>query len=1429
MPSILQPALLSDQHNTSVLSNTANPPIQQFNPTPESSQLSSRRTSEAVEPIDQRKADSLINEYQTFAEGDELKQGVLRSETQEDRAFQQAAQQSQEDQTEGEWINSVQAIPPNEKDQHAEEAGKVVLPAFYRTPEGDQDALTHRLAVLGVNNYSGEYGVTEAESDATVPLDHDRQLARRELDPTASEQDVESLAVEIRTHAIAEKEKEIKDSLQNDPADELKKKIIPPELLEHSHDVKPPVHERTHTSPYEGSGDAESEDSHSDIDFDGPAMTDENAIALTEQEQAQLRKDKLDALIEEFGKIDIVFEGNDKEQYLSEARGALFRGIIILGKIHLTTHRLTFHAVLPPSRPVRSGDGSTTILHSGGATIHSKNAFGGKTARIWMELDTEMITTYPSADETGRVKPLKSILLESVDQLYPLESANPFELKLRYSLPKGEKLLIFSVDTPESALDWHRDLQAALFSHGRARRYEARMKAREEQAADRPNAPSLLGDTIIAEDDGGWEILRICLPLHKLKEVGCEDYMGFARILSLDVDVMHNKDRNAVIAFSNHFERVNPINPTFQDLNSHKPERKSKLEQITDSIFHRGAKHKEDKHKEETLPNRSCYSDATQSTHPMYPADSQNATRRTSTGSDYATPESEEQTSGASIVPAERVNFGTSENKEMRTAINLKFGLLNGESDFGLMVHNALQAAYNANRRERPGADLVVPILQSGCANLLRLPEVEGGAGLPEEALASPPAPKQIKKRTRKEIVHQNDVDADSEQDYESDSDSDLDETVGEPGGDKRIDKIKNAQQAKAIFGIPEHENVWMKRCYLNRTVPFRGHIILSDKYLCFWRKQAGMVKDIKYRFPVHDIKGARALESFRFKFRGLAIEIAGRHDLHFDFFSPKARSHTIDRINQLVKDHAASHKEAAEFDPTNHSHDDKAREAAVSTTLDLDEINEEEDFQQQISVRLKTMAILGINPEQSMNISVPDEALAYLPAVVNDFGGRRHAKPRRFALLTIGSRGDVQPYIALALGLMEDGHQVMIVTHDEFKEWVEGYGIEHRQAGGDPAALMKLSVEHAMFSPGFFKESLGGFRTWLDDLLRDAWIACRDADVLIESPSAMAGIHIAEALKIPYMRAFTMPWTRTSKYPQAFMVPAVEMGPGFNYSSYVLFDNIIWKATSLQINPWRKKLLGLPPTDMSKLSQTKVPFMYNFSPTIVPKPLDWHDDIALTGYWNLANSDTDWTPPSDLDEFIEKAKRDGKPLVYIGFGSITVPDPQGMTRNIIKAVDKADVRAIIAKGWSSKGSTSKAGEEGEPVYSSNCYPIDKIPHGWLFPKVKAALHHGGAGTVGASLTAGLPTLIKPWFGDQFFWAQRVTHLGVGLKIPSLDADDLADALNTATRDTVMVERAAMLGEKIRRENGVKNAIEYIYANLPRAAKDRTQLKWQRA
>lgn len=539
-------------------------------------------------------------------------------------------------------------------------------------------------------------------------------------------------------------------------------------------------------------------------------------------------------------------------------------------------------------------------------------------------------------------------------------------------------------------------------------------------------------------------------------------------------------------------------------------------------------------------------------------------------------------------------------------------------------------------------------------------------------------------------------------QSSEASSLHDEDDEAGKPIAVIEARKREKAAMAARVFGLREDEGIWLKRCYIGRVAPARGHIILTPRYLCFWRR-ANVGADIKYRFSIADVKGAETVSSMRIKMYGLNVKIHGQEDLHFEFWKKHSRNEVQHRINELVRHvpldampeavKAEAVAPEAPIQPvTSHTSEDQHGPVQVWQQMRGMKL---EDGQFQInpaSVRdgtadtMKQAAeILAPPPDMLLYPkALPDEALSYMPFVANrpwqsKTGWNTRLTPRRFTMLTIGSRGDVQPYIALALRLMEDGHTCVIVTHDEFKKWIESYGIEHRQAGGDPTALMKLSTDHAMFSPGFFKEALGGFRRWLDDLLVDSWNACQDADVLIESPSAMAGVHIAEGLAkkynkpLPYFRAFTMPWTRTSAYPQAFMVPQIEMGPSFNYSTYVLFDNIMWRASSGQINKWRKVHLGLKSTDQSILSINKVPFLYNFSPAVVPKPLDWDDDIAITGYWNLDNSDMDWSPPASLEAFMAKAKADGKPLVYIGFGSIVVPDPHAVTKSIVKGVEKGE------------------------------------------------------------------------------------------------------------------------------------------------------------
>ncbi|KAA8566116.1 hypothetical protein EYC84_008719 [Monilinia fructicola] len=410
------------------------------------------------------------------------------------------------------------------------------------------------------------------------------------------------------------------------------------------------------------------------------------------------------------------------------------------------------------------------------------------------------------------------------------------------------------------------------------------------------------------------------------------------------------------------------------------------------------------------------------------------------------------------------------------------------------------------------------------------------------------------------------------------------------------------------------------------------------------------------------------------------------------------------------------------------------------------------------------------------------------------------------------GSRGDVQPYIALCKGLMAEGHKTRIATHLEFKDWIESHGIAFAPVDGDPAELMRICVENGMFTYSFLKEASSKFRGWIDDLLSSAWKSCQDSDLLIESPSAMGGIHIAEALRIPYFRAFSMPWTRTRAYPHAFAVPEHKMGGAYNHITYVMFDNVFWKAISGQVNRWRKKELGLQATSLEKMQPNKVPFLYNFSPSVVVPPLDYSDWIRVTGYWFL-DEGSKYTPPKDLDDFIKKARADGKRLVYVGFGSIVVADSAALTKTVVASVLKADVRCILSKGWSDRLDKKGANDVEIPL-PPEIFQIKSAPHDWLFSQIDAAAHHGGAGTTGASLRAGIPTIIRPFFGDQFFFGQRVEDLGVGILIKKINVSVFSRALWEASHSERMITKAKVLGEKIGKENGVDTAIQCIYRDM---------------
>ncbi|CAA7259988.1 unnamed protein product [Cyclocybe aegerita] len=583
---------------------------------------------------------------------------------------------------------------------------------------------------------------------------------------------------------------------------------------------------------------------------------------------------------------------------------------------------------------------------------------------------------------------------------------------------------------------------------------------------------------------------------------------------------------------------------------------------------------------------------------------------------------------------------------------------------------------------------------------------------------------------------------------------------------------------------------------YIYRLLPVYGKLYISTNHFCF-KSSGPLAVRTRMTLPIRDILASEKSKASRFGHYGLIIIIKGHEELFFEFNSEDKREAFVHLLDSQMEDVRRRLAAGDSVIPSSGK-----REALIL-----------EEFE--------TTASLG---GDSDNPALPTDGMAdSVPAVMFTSASSTFLtfKPRKslhFTFLTIGSRGDVQPYIALAKGLMADGHRCKIATHGEFQEWIESHGIEFGYVGGDPAELMRICIENGTFTVSFLKEGLTKFRGWLDDLLKTSWEACQGTDVLVESPSAMGGYHIAEALAIPYFRAFTMTWTRTRAYPHAFAVPDRKMGGSYNYMSYVMFDQVFWRATAGQINRWRRNILRLGPTSLDKMEPHKIPFLYNFSPHVVPPPLDWPEWIRVTGYWTLEDADVSakkWTPPSSLVQFVDNAHSTGHKVVYIGFGSIVVSDPKAMTHCVVEAVLRSGVHAILSKGWSDRLQI-KSGDASEPEepLPPQIYPITSVPHDWLFRRIDAACHHGGAGTTGASLRAGIPTIIHPFFGDQFFWADRVEALGVGTGVRKLTVSALSDALLSATNDPKQIARAKIIGEQIRAEDGVTTAIESIYRDM---------------
>jgi len=425
--------------------------------------------------------------------------------------------------------------------------------------------------------------------------------------------------------------------------------------------------------------------------------------------------------------------------------------------------------------------------------------------------------------------------------------------------------------------------------------------------------------------------------------------------------------------------------------------------------------------------------------------------------------------------------------------------------------------------------------------------------------------------------------------------------------------------------------------------------------------------------------------------------------------------------------------------------------------------------------------------------------------------------------VMIVGSRGDVQPFIPIGRRLAER-HRVRIATHREFRSLVESAGLEFYPLAGDPHDLMDHMVKTGgRIIPRRLDQIVVDVpkrRAMVAEILASTWRACTEADpdrpnapafradVIVANPPSFGHIHCAEALNVPLHMIFTMPWSPTSVYPHPFAgLDAGGDQPLQNFLSYGVVDLIIWSGIADLVNAFRRDSLGLPPLShldgAGLLEDHAVPFTYLWPDALMPRPSDWgpHIDLANFTFHDQAQR---YQPPDALRDFLAA----GDPPIYVGFGSVLVEDPTAVTRTIFTALQKAGARGIVSEGWA-----RLRGETPPP----NVFVIGDTPHDWLFPRCRAVCHHGGAGTTSAGLRVGLPTVVVPSFGDQFFWGRMVAEAGAGptpIPIARLDSATLTAAFEMCGRPEVR-ERAQALGGRLRETDGAELAVRSMYRQLP--------------
>lgn len=404
-----------------------------------------------------------------------------------------------------------------------------------------------------------------------------------------------------------------------------------------------------------------------------------------------------------------------------------------------------------------------------------------------------------------------------------------------------------------------------------------------------------------------------------------------------------------------------------------------------------------------------------------------------------------------------------------------------------------------------------------------------------------------------------------------------------------------------------------------------------------------------------------------------------------------------------------------------------------------------------------------------------------------------------KIAIATYATRGDVQPYVALAKRLQDRGHTVTLAAPENFGPWIARHQIPFHSLGVDVESLVRSPEVRKIFAgewtkiPSIWRSTILPI---VEQTLEATAAATRDADVVLFHPKALGVTDVAEATDALAICASPVPMRQTAEFP--LWITACQFPRAINRLSWQALR--VARAPYRRIlNRWRRRTLGLGKGRSFSFLGADAMHLCAVSPSVLPEPRDWGDDAHMVGYWFL-NEGQDVSLSAELEAFIKA----GDPPIYVGLGSMSTVDPAWFAHRFIEVSRTLRCRLIISRGW--------GGLEGEPA-DENVFVLDEAPHDALFPRVSAVIHHGGAGTTAEGLRAGRPTLVFPQVGDQSFWGSRVQALKCGppaVGKQEVASHTLVDRIDDLINNDVYRSHAQAIASAIACENGIDDAIERI-------------------